>query len=182
MRALLTQLTRFGLVGLGGLGVDLVVFNTLLLTVLDPSVVAHGTLWANVVSTSCAIITNWLGNRHWTFQKSRKPHWVREAAQFVIVSLGGMAISLGCLWVSHYALGYTSILADNIAKNVVGLALGTAFRFTFYRLWVFSDREVLSEGTEQNGNVTPKGSVTPNGNVPPKGNDGLTDAPAGGLV
>ena len=54
------------------------------------------------------------------------------------MSLGGSAIGLACLWVSHYVLGYTSILADNIAGNVVGLALGTAFRFSFYRLWVFA--------------------------------------------
>ncbi|MGH3703932.1 MAG: GtrA family protein, partial [Agromyces sp.] len=51
--------------------------------------------------------------------------------------LGGMAIALGCLWVSHHWLGYTSLLADNIATNVVGLALGTAFRFVLYRYWVF---------------------------------------------
>ena len=54
-----------------------------------------------------------------------------------MISLGGMGISLLCLWVSHYLLGFTSLLADNIATNGVGLVLGTAFRFTFYRLWVF---------------------------------------------
>jgi putative flippase GtrA len=37
-------------------------------------------------------------------------------------------------------LGYTSIIADNIATNVVGLALGTAFRFALYRWWVFAAR------------------------------------------
>jgi len=55
----------------------------------------------------------------------------------VIVSLGGMAIALGCLWISHHLLGYTSLFADNISTNVVGLALGTAFRFVLYRYWVF---------------------------------------------
>jgi hypothetical protein len=40
--------------------------------------------------------------------------------------------------VSHYALGFTSVLADNISGNVIGLGLGTLFRFTFYRLWVFA--------------------------------------------
>ena len=48
-----------------------------------------------------------------------------------------MAIAVGCLYVSHYVLGFTSLLADNVATNGVGLVLGTAFRFTFYRLWVF---------------------------------------------
>jgi putative flippase GtrA len=56
------------------------------------------------------------------------------------VSLAGAGIALGCLWVSHYALGLTSVLDDNIATNVVGLALGTGFRFALYRWWVYSAR------------------------------------------
>ena len=49
-----------------------------------------------------------------------------------------MGIGLGCLWVSHYGMGFTSVLADNISANVVGLGLGAVFRFSLYRYWVFS--------------------------------------------
>ena len=42
------------------------------------------------------------------------------------------------LAVSHYGLGFTSPLADNIAKNVIGLGIGTVFRFWTYRTWVFT--------------------------------------------
>ena len=48
-----------------------------------------------------------------------------------------MAIAVATLGISHYVLGFTSPLADNIAANGVGLALGTAFRFWSYRRWVF---------------------------------------------
>ena len=137
MRALVTQLTRFGLVGLVGLGVDVGVFNLLELTVLAPGAVHEGPLIAKVISTSLAIITNWMGNRHWTFRPDRRHNWLREGVEFGIISVLGMGISLLCLWVSHYLLGYTSLLADNIATNGIGLVLGTAFRFTFYRIWVF---------------------------------------------
>lgn len=137
MRALVKQFTRFGLVGLVGLVVDVTIFNALLLTVLSADVIHEGPVIAKIISTSVAIVTNWLGNRYWTFRAHRRPHWVRESIEFGIVSLGGMLISLACLWVSHYLLGFTSILADNIATNVIGLGLGTAFRFTFYRVWVF---------------------------------------------
>jgi hypothetical protein len=34
-------------------------------------------------------------------------------------------------------MGWDSALADNISANVVGLALGTAFRFWSYRKFVF---------------------------------------------
>ena len=137
MRSLVRQLARFGLVGLVGLAVDVGVFNLLAVTVLSPTNVHEGPLIAKVISTSLAIVANWLGNRHWTFRDDRRHHWVREGIEFAVVSVGGMGISLLCLWVSHYLLGFTSLLADNIATNGVGLVLGTAFRFTFYRLWVF---------------------------------------------
>jgi putative flippase GtrA len=138
MRALITQLVRFGLVGAVGLVIDVGVFNLLRVTVFEPSTVHEGPVFAKVISTALAIIANWIGNRYWTFGRERRPQMVREGIDFVVVSLGGMAIGLGCLWVSHYLLGYTSLLADNISTNVVGLALGTAFRFWLYRVWVFS--------------------------------------------
>lgn len=144
MRSLFAQLTRFGLVGLVGLVVDVGVFNVLRLTVLSPEALHEGPVLAKVISTSIAIVANWIGNRHFTFRGERKSHWVREGFEFALVSVGGMVISLGCLWISHYLLGFTSVLADNIATNVIGLALGTAFRFTLYRGWVFKtqiDRE-----------------------------------------
>jgi len=146
MRSLLAQLTRFGLVGLVGLVVDVGVFNLLRLTVLSPEALHEGPVVAKVISTSIAIVANWIGNRHFTFRGERKSHWVREGIEFALVSVGGMAISLGCLWVSHYLLGFTSVLADNIATNVIGLALGTAFRFTLYRGWVFKAQIDREEG------------------------------------
>ncbi len=49
-----------------------------------------------------------------------------------------MLIAVGCLAISTYALGLTSPLAKNISANVVGLALGTAFRYVAYRRLVFT--------------------------------------------
>ena len=139
MRTLLTQLTRFGLVGLIGLVIDVSVFNLLRVTVLSPEAMHEGPVIAKVISTSLAIVANWMGNRHWTFARERRGHLAREGAEFFLVSFGGMLIGLFCLWMSHYVLGYQSLLADNISSNVVGLALGTAFRFWGYRVWVFRE-------------------------------------------
>jgi putative flippase GtrA len=138
VRRLLVQVSQFGLVGAAGLLMDLTVFNALRLTLLAPENIDTGPLIAKVVSTLLAIVTNWLGNRYWTFASDRRLNTVREGLDFFAVSLAGMGIGLGCLWVSHYALGFRSVLADNISANVVGLALGAVFRFTLYRYWVFS--------------------------------------------
>ncbi|PZQ89674.1 MAG: GtrA family protein [Leifsonia xyli] len=138
MRKLMAQFARFGAVGLIGLVIDFGVFNLLRATVLSPENLHEGPVFAKIISTALAIIANWIGNRFWTFREHRGRQLWREFVEFLVVSLGGMAIGLGSLWVSHYLLGFTSILADNISGNVIGLALGTAFRFTFYKLWVFA--------------------------------------------
>lgn len=140
MRTLLGQFARFGVVGGVGFLVNLGVFNLLLFTVFDPQRLAYGELLANVVATVVAIVVNWIGNRYWTFREHRGRQLLREGVEFGLVSLGGLVIGLACLWISHDVLGFQSKLADNIANNVVGLGLGTIFRFTFYRLWVFSPR------------------------------------------
>ncbi|MGN6272755.1 MAG: GtrA family protein [Protaetiibacter sp.] len=135
---LIAQFARFGVVGLVGLVIDSGVFNLLRATVLAPENLYEGPVLAKVVSTGLAILANWVGNRFWTFREHRGRQLWREFAEFLLVSLAGSSIGLLCLWVSHYVLGFTSILADNISGNVIGLALGTAFRFTFYKLWVFA--------------------------------------------
>ncbi|MCU1637105.1 MAG: GtrA family protein [Cryobacterium sp.] len=136
--ALTAQVAKFGAVGLVGFVVDVTVFNLLRTTVFDPDEVHAGPLYAKLISTVMAIAANWVGNRFWTFGAGRQSKTLREGVEFFAVSLVGMGIGLACLWFSHYVLGYTSVVADNISSNVLGLALGAVFRFTLYRWWVFA--------------------------------------------
>lgn len=138
MRGIALQFTRFGLVGLVGLVIDIGVFNLLRATVLSPEADGDGPLLAKAISVSLAIAANWAGNRYWAFRRHRSARALREGAAFVVVSVGGMLIALGCLWLSHYLLGFESALADNISANVIGFGLGAAFRFWLYRSWVFA--------------------------------------------
>jgi putative flippase GtrA len=137
-RALVLQLLKFGAVGGVGVILNLVVFNILLATVFSASKVHHGPLYATVIATIVAIAANWVGNRFWAFSAQRQKNTLREGAEFFLVSLAALGIPLLCVWVSHYVLGFTSVLADNIANNVVGLALGTLFRFALYKFWVYA--------------------------------------------
>ena len=153
LRTVARQFTQVGIIGLVGLVIDVGVFN--LLRWLIPE---WGPIWPKIISTGLAIIANWIGNRYWTFRDERRREVVREGAEFVLVSALGALIPLGCLWVSHYLLGHTSQLADNISANVIGLVLGTLFRFTLYRLWVFHPGRgtPLTEGPGE-----PEGELTP---------------------
>jgi putative flippase GtrA len=166
MRSLIAQLARFGAVGAVGLVVDVAIFNALRLTILAPEEIASGPFWAKVISTSVAIVVNWIGNRYWTFGAQRQSKAAREGLEFAVVSVGGLLIGLLCLWVSREVLGYTSLLADNIASNVVGLALGTAFRFTLYRLWVFNPKRVARLSTIGVSTRTRPAADTRTGEIP----------------
>lgn len=155
-----TQLVKFGLVGGVGFVIDVSVFTLLRVTVLSPESLHEGPIVAKVVSTTLAIAANWIGNRYWTFGPHRSTRTALEALEFVAVSLVGMGIGLLCLWVSHYVLGYTSVLADNISSNVIGLLLGSVFRFTLYRHWVYSPRRAHRRRKRERERVdTPAGGV-----------------------
>lgn len=143
LKKLLGQLLKFGLIGGLGVVVDLGVYTLLRTTVLTPQVHEFGPLLAKVIATLVAILWSWLGNRFWTFRHDRAtgPHATREGLEFLSVSLAGMVIGLIPLWITHYMFGWTSLLVDN-AANLIGIGLGSVFRFVLYRWWVYSPRRL----------------------------------------
>ncbi len=128
---------KFGLVGLVALLVDIGLFNAIRQLEGPVGEDSFLPLIAKVCSVSVSTIVAWLGNRWWTFRSTRRKRFLLELVEYALVALGGMAIAVGCLWISHYVLGFTSVLADNISANVIGLMLATAFRFLLNRYWVF---------------------------------------------
>lgn len=131
-RVLLTELTKFGLVGFLSLGVDLIVFNLVL------AGAPHKPLTAKIVSTVVSASTAYILNRHWSFRERERQHRLgRELGLFMLLNGVGLSLALSCLAVSHYLLGFQTRLADNIAANGVGLILGTTFRFWSYRRFVW---------------------------------------------
>lgn len=62
----------------------------------------------------------------------------REVSLFVLFDIIGFGFSIVALVLSHDVLGLTSRRADNISANVVGLALGTVFRYLTYKRFVFA--------------------------------------------
>lgn len=128
---------KFGVVGLAGYFVDVGIFNALRLGVVGSDHFFQSPLGAKIASVTVATLVTWFGNRYWTFREHRRKNFALELFEFCVVSVGGLGIGLLCLWISHYVLGYTSLLADNISSNVIGLFIGTAFRFLLYRFWVY---------------------------------------------
>lgn len=130
------RLGRFGSVGALAYLVDVGLFN--LLRFGPGELLEAKPLTAKALSVAVATVVAWLGNRYWTFADRRTGTRGRELVGFAVVNLGGLAIGLACLGVSHYVLGLRSPLADNISANGVGLVLGTAFRYVCYHRLVFT--------------------------------------------
>lgn len=131
-RSTLTSLINFGLVGGLAFVVDIGVYNLLRITVLEDK-----PIMAKVISVAVATLVAWIGNRQLTFRTERSRPAFREAFLFGVMNVIGLGIAALCLFVSHYLLGFTSQLADNIAGNGVGLVLGMVFRYLAYRFVVF---------------------------------------------
>ncbi|MEO6116854.1 MAG: GtrA family protein [Pseudolysinimonas sp.] len=135
---LLGYALKFGVVGLICFAIDVGIFNLLRSGVFGTGHFFSEPIGAKITSSVISTVIAWLANRFWTFRERRRSDVGVEFLEFGAVGAVGIGIGVACVAISHYALGFTSLLADNIAANVVGLVLGTTFRFLMYRYWVFS--------------------------------------------
>ena len=136
LRRGLGELARFFTVGAVAYLVDVGTFN-LLVHAGGQGVLFHKPLTAKVISVVLATLVAYFGNRQWTWRdRGRRGFW-REYGLFFLFNGIALAITLVPLAASRYVLGLDSAVADNLAGNIVGVALGTLFRFWAYRTWVF---------------------------------------------
>jgi putative flippase GtrA len=132
---LIRELGKFGTVGIIAFGVDFAIFNSARLLGVE-------TLLSGTISMTVAATVAFVGNRFWTWRDRERTGLRREYTLYFLFNLVGLAIGLTCLGLSRYVLGafwpiFTTLVAENVAKNIVGMALGTAFRFWSYRQIVF---------------------------------------------
>lgn len=130
-RVIGAEFAKFGIVGAVCTVVDVGLFNVFHFGLdIDP-------LLAKTASVVIAVTVSYLGNRHWSFRHRARTGFRREYALFFGLNGVGLALALGCLAFTKYALGLTGPLALNVAGNVIGMGMATLFRFWSYRRWVF---------------------------------------------
>lgn len=134
---LVHEMAKFGAVGALNYVIDVGLFNLLVLGPLP-----HEPLAAKAISTAVSVTTSYVMNRRWTFAHRASTGLAREYAMFAVLSVIGVAITLGCLGFSEYVLHEHSLLARNISGNVVGVGLAMIFRFWSFKRWVFRAPEV----------------------------------------
>ncbi|MFH9354357.1 GtrA family protein [Kitasatospora sp. NPDC017646] len=131
LRGLRGEAVKFGIVGLTGVIVNAGVFWVCL------KATGPVNSFSGYIATGVAIGTNYLGYRYWLYRDRDAASRKREITLFLIFSAIGMLIENGINAFSVHVLGYHSATSQLIAKNVIGLIAGTAFRFFSYRTWVF---------------------------------------------
>ncbi|MFC7527923.1 GtrA family protein [Actinoplanes sp. GCM10030250] len=165
IRALAREVGKFGLVGGIAFAVDLAIFNYLLQS-------GSETLTAKTASTVVATTLAFLGNRFWTWRDGDHTNMARQYTMFFVLNAIGLGIALTCLAISHYGLGQIwpalkSPVADNIAGQLVGTAMGTMFRFWSYRRFVFrvtdapGKNDPVAAGPHRTGSMTSPSSASP---------------------
>lgn len=135
---------RFLTVGLIGAIVDFCVMNFLSHS-LKTSLVVSGS-----ISFVCAIISNFIWNRYWTYPDSRSRPIGNQLAMFFLVNLVGVMIRLPILYFLEpevlRLLGNTSIplsfSTDLLAKNgTLALAVVIVMFWNYFvnRYWTYND-------------------------------------------
>jgi len=141
---------KFALVGTLGAVIDFGVMN-LLSHFVDMDLVYAGT-----ISFICAVISNFVWNRIWTYPESRSRPLLNQLGMFFLVNLAGIAIRVPIL---HYLeppllrffegifhASYNS--AEFYAKNLtLAVAVGIVMLWNFFvnRYWTYNDIDQPSE-------------------------------------
>jgi dolichol-phosphate mannosyltransferase len=124
-RALAARLGKFLVVG----GTGVVLNNAALFALYQ--ILRLPLVIASALAVTLAIVNNFVLNDRWTF--GRRTPSLRRFGRFGVVSLGGLLISTGVLWV---LVTYLSV--QYLVANLVGIALATGWNFVGNLAWTWS--------------------------------------------
>lgn len=138
VRELAGEVVRFTLVGGLATVVALGGFNVLVHGIpIDAALLSDDPITAYVLANLAGGAVAYLGLRVWAFSHRDAGDTVASVMKFFALGAATMVIPVLCLAVSRYLLGLSSVWADNIAANVIGLGLGNVARFVLFRRFVF---------------------------------------------
>ena len=135
---------KFMVVGAIGALIDFSVANGLT-GLLHMDLVPAGT-----ISLACAIVSNFIWNRYWTYPESRSRALAHQLGMFTAVNVAGVAIRIPIL---HYVepillralgsqVGGGPLSAEFIARNLtlaIAVAIVMLWNFFVNRYWTYND-------------------------------------------
>jgi putative flippase GtrA len=135
---------KFAAVGVIGAVIDFGVMN-LLTQAASMNLVTAGT-----ISFICAVISNFIWNRYWTYPDSRSRPITHQLVMFFVVNTAGVAIRIPILHfveppminVMESANLSGAFLPNFLARNLtLAVAVGTVMLWNFFvnRYWTYND-------------------------------------------
>ncbi len=138
-----TRFLKFMLVGVIGAVVDFGIMNLL------SKMVGLSLVWAGTISFICAIISNFIWNRYWTYPDSRSRPISNQLFMFFVVNVAGLVIRLPILHFLELPMrGLFERLSLNLftpvflGKNfTLAVAVGVVMLWNFFinRYWTYND-------------------------------------------
>lgn len=128
---ILRQFLTFGVVGLSGLGISLIIVNVLMIYTGNFAL-------ANIVAFCIAMTWNFFLNRRFTFRESNSKSLFLQWSMFA----GSCALGTACNWAVSFGLYYnTSIFATHYNLAIIcGVAAGYIVNFTCAKYGVFKSQ------------------------------------------
>jgi len=143
-----TRFLKFMVVGAIGAVVDFGIMNLLTRLAQFPLTLA------GTISFVCAVLSNFIWNRYWTYPDSRSKPLARQLAMFFLVNTAGVAIRIPILRFAEMPflrlfeqLRWTIASPDFLAKNTtLALAVGIVmlWNFSVNRYWTYNDVDQVS--------------------------------------
>ena len=96
-----------------------------------------GKYLAITIVTVVGTIVTFLGNRYWTFRHRQGQGATQEGLIFFALNGVGLLIYYACIWIIQDLMRLDGQAWYAVAL-VVGLGLGTLFRFWSYRKWIWT--------------------------------------------
>jgi len=112
MKEIIVKFVKFGIVGFVGLLIDFSV------TYLLKEKLKLNKFFANSIGFSLAVINNYLLNKYWSFE-SREHQYLKEFAAFLTISIIGLLINNGIVYLLNVRYGQSFYLAKVISLAVV---------------------------------------------------------------
>ncbi len=139
-----TRFIKFMVVGAFGALVDFGIAN-LLVHFFQLDLVIAGT-----ISFTCAVVSNFIWNRFWTYPESRSRKLAHQLGMFFLVNIAGVAIRIPILHfveppllnLFHDAQISQSLSPEFLARNAtLALAVGIVMLWNFFvnRYWTYND-------------------------------------------
>lgn len=149
-RANLVRVAKFGVVGLSGVVVNLVIFELFYRLILTEVAVESRLVAANLFGVVVSIFTNFILNDRWTWgdrEKGGAGDWFGRLVKYYLLASVAAGVQVFVTWASftlfweHFELVLFDVDLSPTASLLTGIGSGMAINFLASHFWAFRDVE-----------------------------------------